>query len=87
MPQVQWVGCMNYLSWEQTSTLQVWNDAGLDYDSVLSYADRLGLRYGTFFKYLAFNLLSARSVQCTNKTFSCYGVFCDFIQRSKLRGC
>ena len=48
-------GRMHYLRWEQPTTLQAWSDAGMAYDSTLSYADRPGFRCGTCFEYPAFN--------------------------------
>lgn len=53
--QKNWGGRMHYLRWEHPTTLQAWNDAGLNYDSTLSYADRPGFRCGTCFEYPAFN--------------------------------
>ncbi|RAH38223.1 polysaccharide deacetylase family protein [Halomonas sp. SL1] len=55
--QSEWGGRMHFLRWEQPTTLQAWNDAGLNYDSTLSYADRPGFRCGTCFEYFAFNPL------------------------------
>lgn len=46
---------MHYLRWEHPTILQAWNDAGMDYDSTLGYADRPGFRCGTCFEYPAFN--------------------------------
>ncbi|WP_186474881.1 polysaccharide deacetylase family protein [Psychrobacter sp. KCTC 72983] len=48
-------GRMHYLRWEHPTTLQAWNDAGMTYDSTLSYADLPGFRCGTCFEYPAFN--------------------------------
>lgn len=48
-------GRMHYLRWEHPTTLQAWNDAGMAYDSTLSYADLPGFRCGTCFEYPAFN--------------------------------
>ena len=48
-------GRMHYLRWEQPTTLRAWADAGMDYDSTLSYADRPGFRCGTCFEYPAFD--------------------------------
>ncbi|GAA3706791.1 hypothetical protein GCM10022421_12370 [Oceanisphaera sediminis] len=48
-------GRMHYLRWEQPTTLQAWNDAGMSYETTLSYADRPGFRCGTCFEYQAFN--------------------------------
>lgn len=55
-----WGGRMHYLRWEQPITLQAWNDAGLNYDSTLGYADFPGFRCGTSFSYPAFNPISQR---------------------------
>jgi hypothetical protein len=48
-------GRMHYLRWEHPATLRAWADAGMDYDSTLSYADRPGFRCGTCFEYPAFD--------------------------------
>lgn len=48
-------GRMHYLRWEQPTTLRAWADAGMDYDSTLSYADRPGFRCGTCYEYPAFD--------------------------------
>lgn len=55
--QKNWGGRMHYLRWEHPTTLQAWEDAGLNYDTTLSYADRPGFRCGTCFEYPAFNPL------------------------------
>ncbi len=48
-------GRMHYLRWQHPYTMQAWNDAGLAYDSTLSYADHAGFRCGTCFEYPAIN--------------------------------
>lgn len=53
--QKKWGGRMHYLRYRQPETLQAWNDAGLSYDSTLSYADHVGFRCGTCYEYPAFN--------------------------------
>lgn len=53
-------GRMHYLRWEQPTTLQAWEDAGLTYDSTLCYADIPGFRCGTCFEYPAFNHLTQK---------------------------
>jgi hypothetical protein len=53
--QTEWGGRMHYLRWEQPTTLRAWADAGMVYDSTLSYADRPGFRCGTCFEYPAFD--------------------------------
>lgn len=55
-------GRMHYLRWEQPTTLQAWNDAGMAYDTTLGYADRPGFRCGTCFEYSAFNSQSQQAL-------------------------
>jgi hypothetical protein len=49
-------GRQHYLRWENPSTWQNWEDAGLEYDSTLGFADRPGFRCGVCFEYPVFNL-------------------------------
>ncbi|WP_447071811.1 polysaccharide deacetylase family protein [Shewanella indica] len=56
-------GRMHYLRWEHPITLQAWNDAGMTYDSTLSYADLPGFRCGTCFEYPAYNPLTDKLLQ------------------------
>ena len=53
--QKKWGGRMHYLRWENTTTLQAWDEAGMNYDSTLGYADQPGFRCGTCIEYPAFN--------------------------------
>jgi peptidoglycan/xylan/chitin deacetylase (PgdA/CDA1 family) len=53
--QKSYGGRMHYLRWEHPTTLQACEDAGMSYDTTLSYADRPGFRCGTCFEYPAFN--------------------------------
>lgn len=55
-------GRMHFLRWEQPTTLQALSDAGMAYDSTLSYADRPGFRCGTCFEYPAFNPVTHRAL-------------------------
>lgn len=48
-------GRMHYLRWEHPKTMQLWDGAGMSYDSTLGYADRPGFRCGTCFEYPAFD--------------------------------
>lgn len=56
--QSEWGGRMHYLRWEHPTTLCAWADAGMAYDSTLSYADHPGFRCGTCFEYQAFDPVS-----------------------------
>ena len=53
--QTEWGGRMHYLRWEHPTTQRALADAGMAYDSTLSYADRPGFRCGTCFEYSAFD--------------------------------
>lgn len=55
-------GRMHYLRWENPITLQSWEDAGMAYDSTLSYADRPGFRCGTCYEYPAFNVVTQKTL-------------------------
>lgn len=61
--QTQLGGRMHYLRWQHPTTLQAWNDAGMTYDTTLSYADRPGFRCGTCFEYPAFNALTQQKLK------------------------
>jgi hypothetical protein len=54
--QSQWGGRQHYLRWENPSTWENWERAGLDYDSTVGFAERIGFRLGTSHEFPAFNL-------------------------------
>lgn len=54
--QEKWGGRQHYLRWENPTTWQIWNDAGLDYDSTLSFPEQVGFRCGTSRSYSVFNV-------------------------------
>jgi hypothetical protein len=49
-------GRQHYLRFEVPGTWRLWNDAGLEYDSTLMYADHAGFRCGTCYEFSAFDL-------------------------------
>ncbi len=55
-----WGGRMHFLRWEQPTTLYGWEQAEMNYDSSLGYADRPGFRCGTCFEYPAFDPVKQR---------------------------
>ena len=61
--QNHWGGRQHYLRWETPTTFQNWNDAGLDYDSTLSYADVAGFRCGICYEYPTFNLVTRQPLK------------------------
>ncbi|HOW86856.1 MAG TPA: polysaccharide deacetylase family protein [Candidatus Aminicenantes bacterium] len=61
--QKLWGGRQHYLRWENPATWQTWEDAGLNYDATLSYADRVGFRCGTCKPFPVFNIQSRRELR------------------------
>ena len=48
------------MRWEAPTTWQAWEDAGLDYDSTLTFADNVGFRCGVCYEFPVFNLRTRR---------------------------
>ena len=61
--QERWGGRQHYLRWENPVTWSNWEAAGLDYDSTLAYADRIGFRAGTCHEFRPFHLLDRRPLR------------------------
>jgi hypothetical protein len=60
--QKEWGGRMHFLRWDQAVTLKAWADAGMTYDSTLSYADSPGFRCGSCFEYPAFDVINDQTL-------------------------
>jgi peptidoglycan/xylan/chitin deacetylase (PgdA/CDA1 family) len=58
--QSTWGGRQHCLRWETPTTFQNWEDAGLNYDSTLTYAEKIGFRTGTCYQYSVFNILKRK---------------------------
>jgi hypothetical protein len=67
--QEAWGGRQHYLLWENPATWSNWDRAGLDYDTTLGYADRIGFRAGTCHPYRAFHLLERRPLRLRERPF------------------
>lgn len=61
--QSTWGGRQHFLRWETPTTFQNWEDAALDYDSTLSYADYCGFRCGVCWDFTVFNLKTRRTLK------------------------
>jgi peptidoglycan/xylan/chitin deacetylase (PgdA/CDA1 family) len=61
--QEKWGGRQHYLRWAAPETWQYWDDAGLDYDSTLSYTDLPGFRTGICYEYSVFNLRTRKQLR------------------------
>jgi len=57
-----WGGRQHYLRWENPTTWQAYSEAGLSYDSTLTFADHVGFRCGTCREYPVFNLRSRKQL-------------------------
>ena len=61
--QKVWGGRQHFLRWENPTTWQNWEDAGLDYDSTLGLSHHTGFRCGTCFDYPVFNLVTRTALK------------------------
>ncbi len=61
--QATWGGRMHYLRWQTPATLYGWEQAGMAYDSTLTYADHPGFRCGTCHEYPAFDPVAGTALQ------------------------
>lgn len=61
--QVEWGGRMHFLRWAQPITMRAWEQAGMTYDSTMSYADRPGFRCGTCFEYQAIDPVTREALR------------------------
>lgn len=55
-------GRQHYLRWEAATTWQAYEDAGLVYDTTLSFADHIGFRCGICYDYKCFNLKTRKKM-------------------------
>lgn len=65
--QENWGGRQHYLRWQAPDTFQNWNDAGLNYDSTLTFAEQAGFRCGTCYEYPVFNLTTCQTLKLTER--------------------
>ena len=54
--QETWGGRQHFLRWRNPTTWQNWENAGLTYDSTLTFADAAGFRCGTCYEFPVFDL-------------------------------
>lgn len=60
--QSRWGNRQHYLRWKMPTTLQNVSDAGLDYDTTLSFADTPGFRCGVCYEFPVFNVLTRQKL-------------------------
>ena len=64
-----WGGRQHYLLWENPPTWSNWDRAGLDYDTTLGHADRIGFRAGTCHPFRTFDLRERRTLRLRERPF------------------
>jgi hypothetical protein len=57
-----WGGRQHFLRWDNPTTWQAWNDAGLTWDSSLGLSQGAGFRCGVCYEYPVFNLLTRKAL-------------------------
>lgn len=65
--QDRWGGRQHYLRWDPACSWRDWEEAGLDYDSTLGWAEAVGFRCGTCRPYPVFDLLERRSLRLVER--------------------
>jgi len=65
--QNEWGGRQHYLRWQNSATWQHWEDAGLNYDSTVGFADSVGFRTGCCYEYPVFNLKDKKKLNLMEK--------------------
>jgi hypothetical protein len=65
--QQHWGGRQHCLRWETPKTFQNWDDAGINYDSTLSFAEKVGFRCGVCYEFSTFNLQTRKHLDLKEK--------------------
>jgi len=65
--QETWGGRQHYLRWKAPLTWRIWDEAGIDYDSTLSYADHAGFRCGICYEYPVYDILQRKQLKLTER--------------------
>lgn len=65
--QDQWGGRQHYLRWQVPVTWRNWAEAGLDYDTTLSYADCAGFRCGTCYEFPVYDIEQRKSLPLSER--------------------
>jgi len=66
-PQSVKAGRQHFLRFGVPHTWQVWEDNGLEWDSTLGYADKVGFRCGTCYSFPVFNVLTRRELNLVER--------------------
>ncbi|MEL3911685.1 polysaccharide deacetylase family protein [Treponema pedis] len=60
-------GRQHYLQWQNPETFNVWENAGMEYDSTLSFADMPGFRCGTCYEYSVYDCIKRKKLNLKEK--------------------
>ena len=60
-------GRQHYLRFEVPTTWQIWEEAGMEWDSTLGYADKEGFRCGVCYPYSVFDIIKRKKLQLKEK--------------------
>lgn len=58
-----WGGRQHYLRFEVPTTWQAWEEAGLNYNATVGFADHVGFRCGTCHEFTVFNLKTKKTLR------------------------
>ncbi|UTY23924.1 hypothetical protein [Treponema denticola] len=56
-------GRQHYLQWQNPDTFNVWESAGMEYDSTLSFADMPGFRCGSCYEYSVYDCVKRKKLK------------------------
>jgi len=56
-------GRQHYLQWKNSETFQIWEAAGMEYDSTLGFADSAGFRCGTCYEYSVYDCVQHKKLR------------------------
>ena len=56
-------GRQHYLQWQNPETFVIWENAGMEYDSTLSFADIPGFRCGTCYEYPVYDCIARKRLK------------------------
>jgi hypothetical protein len=81
--QEAWGGRQHFLRWENPTTWENWEQAGLDYDSTVGFADCPGFRAGVCFEYPAFSITRRSRLRLRERPLVVMEAsLLDYLQRS-----
>lgn len=80
--QDSWGGRQHYLRWDNPDTWATWDQAGLDYDSTLAFAERPGFRAGTCHEFRPFHLRERRPLRVRERPLTVMDATLDSMRLS-----